>query len=230
MADRMRPVPFQELLERIAGEYRNHGSVFGIDNSLFYEDKRKKRIGILSSSCTMPLGPAAGPHTQLAQNIVASYLSGARFIELKTVQINDRLEIAKPCIDARDEVYNAEWSTEYTLEKAFDEYLKAWIILHILEACMTGKVPEEPSFLFNMSVGYDLKGIKEERMQVFIDNMIECHKDSFGDYIAQAAAMLEDNIFEGTISLYVRDADSLNALMDKIRQIKGIASVKRSLN
>ena len=198
MADRMRPVPFQELLERIAGEYRNHGSVFGIDNSLFYEDKRKKRIGILSSSCTMPLGPAAGPHTQLAQNIVASYLSGARFIELKTVQINDRLEIAKPCIDARDEVYNAEWSTEYTLEKAFDEYLKAWIILHILEACMTGKVPEEPSFLFNMSVGYDLKGIKEERMQVFIDNMIECHKDSFGDYIAQAAAMLEDNIFEGT--------------------------------
>ena len=198
MADRMRPVPFQELLERIAGEYRNHGSVFGIDNSLFYDDAGKKRIDILSSSCTMPLGPAAGPHTQLAQNIIASYLSGARFIELKTVQINDRLEIAKPCIDARDEVYNAEWSTEFTLEKAYDEYLKAWIILHIIEACMKGKFPEEPSFLFNMSVGYDLKGIKEERMQIFIDNMIECNKDSFDEYIAQAAAALEDNIFEGT--------------------------------
>ena len=198
MADIMRPVPFQELLERIAGEYRNHGSVFGIDNSLFYDDAGKKRIGILSSSCTMPLGPAAGPHTQLAQNIIASYLVGARFIELKTVQINDRLEIAKPCIDARDEVYNAEWSTEFTLEKAYDEYLKPWIILHILEACMHGRFPDEPSFLFNMSVGYDLKGIKEERMQIFIDNMIECRKDAFADYIAQAAAALEDNIFEGT--------------------------------
>lgn len=34
-----------------------------------------------------PLGVAAGPHTQLAQNIVACYAGGARFIELKTVQV-----------------------------------------------------------------------------------------------------------------------------------------------
>ena len=34
-----------------------------------------------------PVGPAAGPNTQLAQNIVASYVAGARCIELKTVQI-----------------------------------------------------------------------------------------------------------------------------------------------
>ncbi|WP_230978083.1 hypothetical protein [Treponema vincentii] len=33
-----------------------------------------------------PLGPAAGPHTQLAQNIVAAYAAGCRFFELKTVQ------------------------------------------------------------------------------------------------------------------------------------------------
>ncbi len=218
MADRMRPVPFQELLERIAGEYRNHGSVFGIDNSLFYEDKGKKEMDILSSSCTMPLGPAAGPHTQLSQNIIASYLSGARFIELKTVQINDRLEIAKPCIDAREAVFNSEWSTEFTLEKAYDEYLKAWIILHIIEACMKGKVPEKPSFLFNMSVGYDLKGIKEDRMQVFIDNMIECRKPEFNEYIAQAAAMLEDNIFEGTNweGSALKAAKDLDRISDRI--------------
>ncbi|WP_250909195.1 DUF418 domain-containing protein, partial [Escherichia coli] len=40
-----------------------------------------------------PVGPAAGPHTQLAQNIVTSWLTGGRFIELKTVQILDRLEL-----------------------------------------------------------------------------------------------------------------------------------------
>ncbi len=48
------------------------------------------------------VGPAAGPHTQLAQNIVTSWLTGGRFIELKTVQILDRLELEKPCIDAEE--------------------------------------------------------------------------------------------------------------------------------
>ena len=198
MADIMRPVPFQEMLERIAGELRNHGSVFGIDSSLFYNDKRKKKVRIFSSTATTPVGPAAGPHTQLAQNIVASYLVGARFIELKTVQIMDRLEIAKPCIDARDEAYNVEWSTEFTLEKAYDEYLKAWIILNIIDSILAGGMKDKPSFLFNMSVGYDLKGIKEERMQTYIDNMISCQKPEFDEYIAIARALLEDNLFEGT--------------------------------
>ena len=39
-----------------------------------------------------------------------------------------------------------------------------------------------------------------------------------------------DGIFEGTISIYVQDIDSLNALLDNIRKIKGIESVKRLLN
>ena len=146
MADIMRPVPFGELLGRIAGEFRNHGSIFNIDSAQFYHDAGKKRADVFSSSCTMPLGPAAGPHTQLAQNIITSYLCGARFIELKTVQIMDTLEIAKPCIDARDEGYNVEWSTEFTLEKAYDEYLKAWIILHIIEGLMNGKMDRKPFF------------------------------------------------------------------------------------
>ena len=199
MSDKMRPVPFSGLLERIAGELRNHGSVFGIDSSLFFEDGGKKRVGVFSQSCTSPVGPAAGPHTQLAQNIIASYLEGARFIELKTVQIMDHLEIDKPCIDARDEGYNVEWSTEFTLEKAVDEYIKAWIILHILEGAIKGHVPETPSFIFNASVGYNLAGIKEEKMQRFISTIKDASDSAFPDYIAEAAAILEDNIFEGTM-------------------------------
>ena len=39
-----------------------------------------------------PLGPAAGPQDQMAQNIVLSWLAGSRILELKTVQINDRLD------------------------------------------------------------------------------------------------------------------------------------------
>ena len=145
------------------------------------------------------MGPAAGPHTQLRQNIVASYLVGARFIELKTVQIMDHLEIAKPCIDARDEGYNVEWSTEYTLEKAYDEYLKAWIALHIIESAAENKVIEKPSFIFNMSCGYNLEGIKQEKMQIFIDSMIDSGKKPlFDEYINEAKAMVSDGLFDGS--------------------------------
>ena len=110
MGDIMRPVPFSELISRIIGEYRNHHSIFGIAQEQFYQDSGKKSIRVFGQSCTTALGPAAGPHTQLAQNIIASYLVGGRFMELKTVQVMDTLEIDKPCIDARDEAYNVEWS------------------------------------------------------------------------------------------------------------------------
>ena len=39
-----------------------------------------------------------------------------------------------------------------------------------------------------------------------------------------------DGIFEGTIGIYVKDIESLNALLDNIRQIKGVDRVKRLLN
>ena len=65
-----------------------------------------------------PIGPAAGPHTQLTQNILGAWLSGGRFIELKTVQIMDELEIPRPCIDMEDEGYNVEWSQELKLEQS----------------------------------------------------------------------------------------------------------------
>ena len=181
------------------GEFRNHDSIFSIDKAQFYKDDRKNTVNVFSQSCTTPMGPAAGPHTQLSQNIVASYLVGARFIELKTVQIMDHLEIAKPCIDARDEGYNVEWSTEYTLEKAYDEYLKAWIVLHMIESAMEGKVVEKPSFIFNMSCGYNLEGIKQEKMQIFIDSMIDAGKKPlFDEYINEAKALLDEGILEGS--------------------------------
>ena len=39
-----------------------------------------------------------------------------------------------------------------------------------------------------------------------------------------------DGVFEGTISIYVQDIESLNSLFDNIRKIRGIESVKRLLN
>ncbi len=199
MGDIMRPVPFTELINRIVGEYRNHHSIFGIAEEQFYHVSGKNSVSVFSQKCATPCGPAAGPHTQLAQNIITSYLVGGRFMELKTVQVLDTLEITKPCIDARDEAYNVEWSSEYTLPKAWDEYAKAWIILHLLEALLNKGSFEKPSFIFNMSVGYNLEGIKTEKMQNFIDCMIDAKKDErFSEYLEELEALLDEGLFEGT--------------------------------
>ncbi|MFB5744952.1 putative selenate reductase subunit YgfK [Cedecea sp. S5-13] len=173
MGDIMRPVPFEDLLTRIFDEYHNHRSIFGIPEQQFYSPASQQRLSVFGETCVTPVGPAAGPHTQLAQNIITAWLTGGRFIELKTVQILDRLELEKPCIDAEDECFNTEWSTEFTLLKAWDEYLKAWFILHLLEKVLPlTPVKEGKSFIFNMSVGYNLDGIKQPAMQQFIDNMM----------------------------------------------------------
>ncbi len=123
-----------------------------------------------------PIGVAAGPHTQLAQNIIASWLCGARYIELKTVQTLDEIAVTKPCIDMEDEGYNCEWSQELKIEDSFDEYLNAWIIIHILKNKF-GWNKSEPGFIFNMSLGYDLEGIKNPNVQWFLDKMKNCSKE-----------------------------------------------------
>ncbi|TET84136.1 MAG: putative selenate reductase subunit YgfK, partial [Desulfobacteraceae bacterium] len=125
MSDVMIPIPFNHLLTWIVNEYQSEETIFGIPKGKFYFKKDDSAFQIFDEACETVLGPAAGPHTQVAQNLVAAYLTGGRFFELKTVQIMDELEIEKPCIDAEHETYNTEWSTELTVPQAYDEYVKA---------------------------------------------------------------------------------------------------------
>jgi putative selenate reductase len=130
----------------------------------------------LGSEIDSPVGPAAGPNSQLTQNIVAAYLTGSRFIELKTVQIMDGEElrncVARPCINATDECYNVEWSTELTVAQAFDEYVKAWFLVHVLGR----ELGLGTGILFNMSGGYSLDGIKSEKIDGYIEGMKSAEK------------------------------------------------------
>lgn len=193
MGDIMRQVPFRELIHWIFEEYKVSGSIFGIPESNFFRKTTQNRCRVFNEECDTPIGPAAGPHTQLTQNIICSYLSGGRFIELKTVQQMDDLEIEKPCIDATDEAFNTEWSTEFTLEKAYDEYLKAWIILYLLEEYFGLSDGKEKSFIFNMSVGYDLKGIQTPKMDRYINSLIDSSEHPlYKTYIKELGEYIEE--------------------------------------
>ena len=100
MSDVMIPISFKHLLKWMAEEYQTEKTIFGIPEAKFYYKKDDSAFHLFGEKCETALGPAAGPHTQVAQNIAAAYLTGGRFFELKTVQIMDELEIEKPCIDA----------------------------------------------------------------------------------------------------------------------------------
>lgn len=183
MLDEMKPLSFDSILNQIFSEYKLHSSIFGIKSINFFKLTDRTGISFLNHKLELPIGPAAGPHTQMTQNIISAYLTGGRFFELKTVQKMDELKIDRPCIDAEDEGYNVEWSQELKLEQSYDEYLKAWIFLHIIKEFFGLSDNDEPGFIFNMSVGYDLEGIKTKRMDSFIEQLKNAELSNlFADY------------------------------------------------
>ena len=154
MSELMIPIPFRELMNWITTEYDRDGSVFGVHRPYIAGEKKLPIFG--GETIETPFGPAAGPNTQLAQNIIASYFAGARFFELKTVQKMDGADLAacinRPCILAEDECYNCEWSTELTVPQAFEEYVKAWCACKIMSKLYGLGDPN--GFVFNMSDVY----------------------------------------------------------------------------
>ena len=118
MSAEMVPLDLARLLDWIVRERASRGTVFGLHQDLFRLDLRQRAIGLVRRGHRLetPIGAAAGPHTQLSQNLVAAWLCGARFLELKTVQVRDELTIPRPCIDMRDVGYNCEWSQELPIE------------------------------------------------------------------------------------------------------------------
>ena len=188
MSDRMTPIPFGNLMNWILEE-KKKGTVFGIRKPFHADPARAYEI--FGRKLETPFGPAAGPHTQLAQNIVAAYVAGSRFFELKTVQKIDGedLPVNKPCIKADDECYNCEWSTELYVPQAFDEYVKAWFACKVLAKEM--ELGAADGFQFNMSVGYDLEGIKLPKVDNFIEGMKDASETSI---FKECRQWLLDNI------------------------------------
>lgn len=212
MSDMMRPLSFEHLMGWARQELAHDSAIFGIHTTSFWHpDDRRTITDSFGDQIANPVGPAAGPSTQLSNNILACYLSGARFMELKTVQKMDGAElmacVPKPCIEMMDEGYNCEWSTELTVQAAFDEYVRAWF------ACAFWGVELGIGWVgdvaFNMSVGYDLEGIKLPKIDDFIEGLkdasatpvwAECHDwlaanlDSFENFTADDLAKIPTQI------------------------------------
>ena len=200
MSEKMYPIPFKSLMNWVVTEYAMSGEIFGVHKA--YKASGKS-LPIFGERIETPFGPAAGPNSQLAQNIIAAYFAGARFFEVKTVQKMDGADLAacvpRPCILANDEGYNQEWSTELTVPQAMDEYIKAWCALKVLSKVYGLGDPN--GFVFNMSVGYDLEGIKGEKVDTYLNGMMDATKTAI---FGECKAVLKE--------LFLQESDYIDAI------------------
>lgn len=177
----MTPMSLEVLLGRVAQEWESRGRIFDLMSARIWKPDPEIDLSIefLGRPAATPVGPAAGPHTQMAQNIVLGWLAGARIFELKTVQVLDDLEIGRPCMDMEMIGYNIEWSQELAVPVTIDEYVKAWMMIEILkrwEPLREYVGDDTGPMVFDMSVGYDLAGISSDKIRTFIATM----KDASG--------------------------------------------------
>lgn len=179
--------PFVDLIQRMRLEFQKQGSIFDLPARKFYIPVAAATSPDLSVRfhdrvAGNAAGPASGPQTQMAQNLVLSWLAGGRIMELKTVQVNDELRISRPCIDAANVGYNVEWSQELRVADSLDQYVQGAMLIHMLrhapdvfghpfgEVSLAGTNGET---IYDMSIGYDLAGIQSEKVVRFIRGMID---------------------------------------------------------
>ena len=233
MSDRFQPISMEQLTDWVFTELDQKNSIFGIPRASFFVPSESDRFRLTNygQELETPFGVAAGPHTQMAQNIVVSWLVGARFIELKTVQTLDELDVNKPCIDLEDEGYNVEWSQELKVHQSYDEYLRAWVLIHALHHKL-GFPGDAPGMIFNMSVGYDLKGILEPNVQWYLDVMKDSsgYIESFIDIVATRYPEIRDIDIPSQLSNTMTLSTMHGCPPEEIEQISAYLLEERGLH
>jgi putative selenate reductase len=170
------PLPFESLVRRVFREFKKEQKIFDLPKQKFYRSNGgpDTSVEFCSMKAATPVGPAAGPQTQMAQNLVLSWLGGSRILELKTVQILDQLKILRPCIDMTNVGYNVEWSQELRLEQSLREYVAGHMLIEMLIAANVLEQNDplaKTETIFDVSVGYDLKGIQSEPIRHWLNTI-----------------------------------------------------------
>ncbi|MCL1600227.1 MAG: putative selenate reductase subunit YgfK, partial [Actinomycetia bacterium] len=233
MSDLFQPITMEQLTDWVFTELEEKDSIFGVPSQAFFRPSEADRFRLTNYGETLetPFGVAAGPATQMAQNIVVSWLVGARFIELKTVQTLDELDINKPCIDIEDEGYNVEWSQELKVHESFDEYLRAWVLIHALHHKL-GFPGMKPGMIFNMSVGYNLEGILEPNVQWYLDVMDDSsgYIEQYVDIVAHRYPRIRDLVVPSQLSNTITLSTMHGCPPEEIEQISTYLLEERGLN
>lgn len=170
MAD-LHPSPFRDHVARIFLEPAKQQTIYDLPLKKCYrpDPTLDTSVKFHGQTAATPVGPAAGPQTQMAQNLVLSWVAGSRILELKTVQIDDQLVINRPCIDMTNVGYNIEFSQELRLAESIHEYVAGMMLIEMLKASNFLDIPaNKTATIYDFGLGYDLKGISSPAIRNFI--------------------------------------------------------------
>ena len=158
MGDLMRPLAFPTLLEWALAEHRRHGSVFGLRSEHFFRPSGRTVRDACGHPLATPVGPAAGPHTQLAQNIVTPGSPGPGRRAQDGAGASTGTPCGRPCRSRastpRTRASTASGPPSSPWPQAFAEYVHA----HLAIAVLAAELDLDHDVAFNASVGYDLAG------------------------------------------------------------------------
>ncbi|MEX0641953.1 MAG: 4Fe-4S dicluster domain-containing protein [Pirellulales bacterium] len=225
--------PFVELIQRMRLEFQNQQAMFDLPQRRWFvpaDDSPDLSVRFHDRVAGNPIGPASGPQTQMAQNLVLSWLAGSRIMELKTVQINDELKISRPCIDATNIGYNVEWSQELRVHESLDQYVQGAMLIHMLrhapeefgrpfgDVDMSGTSGET---IYDMSIGYDLAGIQSQKVVDFIRGMIDAREsiDRLREQIPRRLQKLRDLDYPTALSRSITLSTFHGCPADEIERI-----------
>jgi putative selenate reductase len=181
MAD-LHPSPFCDLVTRMFLEPQKQQTIFDLPLKKCYrpDPTLDTSVTFHGQKAATPVGPAAGPQTQMAQNLVLSWIAGSRILELKTVQIDDQLIINRPCIDMTNVGYNIEFSQELRLHESIHEYVAGTMLIEMLKVSNLLEFPasqfDKTATIYDFSLGYDLKGISSPVIRDFIASLRNAKK------------------------------------------------------
>jgi putative selenate reductase len=231
--------PFVDLIQRMRLEFRKQQTIFDLPARKFYLPAAEAASPGASLNLSVRFhdrvagnasGPASGPQTQMAQNLVLSWLAGGRIMELKTVQVNDELKISRPCIDATNVGYNVEWSQELRVADSLDQYVQGAMLIHMLRQApqvfghpfgdfSLAGVSGEP--IYDMSIGYDLAGIRSEKVVDFIRGMIDAREsiERLRDQIPRWLAPLRELAYPTALSRSITLSTFHGCPADEIERI-----------
>ena len=95
------------------------------------------------------------------------------------MQVDDRLAIPRPCIDMETVGYNVEWSQELRLHESLVEYAKGSMLIEVARAASLLGRPDDPAqddVVLDMSVGYDLAGLRSAPVRAWIASMKDARR------------------------------------------------------
>ena len=155
MSDRFHPLSMEQLTDWAFTELEQRGSLFGVPRTAFFVPRpdhrfRRREYGL---DLETPFGVAAGPHTQMAQNIVAAWLVRGPGDRAQDDPDPRRARGQQALHRRRGRGLQRRMvAGAASIHESFDEYLRAWVLVHALHRLL-GFPGERPGVLFDMSVG-----------------------------------------------------------------------------